>query len=102
MFHPDVITNELTHADLTVSADEPAFESRAEALLRFETRKLMRIAFYDALGRRPPVKLRDMPSYIRRVKKHWNLQFSNSARRLLAQIEGYRDWDEMMAEAELD
>lgn len=89
---------ELSELGLSVDLDaDPSFDSRVEALKHFETRRLMRIAFYDAVGRRPPTCAAHLSSYVRSVKKHWNLKFSNSARRLIANIEGYRTWEEAIS-----
>lgn len=62
-----------------------------------ETRRLMRLAFYDGLRRKPPSSRAYMPSYVRAVRKKWGLRYNNSARKLLAEIEGYTSWAEMMA-----
>lgn len=81
---------------LPMAASSTGFSSKAEALQHLETRRLMRVAFYDGLGRRPPTEISHMPSYVRAVQKVWDLRFKNSARRLLAQIEGFDTWEVMM------
>lgn len=79
-----------------VSARQPRFESKEDALRHFHTRRLMRIAFYRDLGRKPPTSPAHLPSYVRAVKKHWGLQFNNSARRLIAYVEGFDSWEEAL------
>lgn len=73
------------------------FMSREAALRAFEIRRLMRQRFYADLNRGVPTSIAQMPSYVRAVQKHWGMQYRNSARRLLAQIEGFSSWEEMMA-----
>lgn len=62
-----------------------------------EVRRLLRIGFYRALNRNPPFSVAHMPGYVTAVQKHWQLKYRNSARTLLAEIEGFSSWDEMMA-----
>lgn len=62
----------------------------------FEVRRLMRVAFYAEIDRSPPSSISHMPGYVRAVKKHWQLKYNNSARALLAEIEGFPSWEEMM------
>lgn len=76
---------------------DPKFATKADALLHLEYRRLLRAAFYESLGRRPPSSPAHLPSYVRAVKKKWNLQFSNSARRLLANIEGFHSWEDAIS-----
>lgn len=91
--------SELTLKGLAVDieAPDPTFESKKQALLHLQYRRLLRVAFYEGLNRKPPVSLKHLPSYVRAVRKKWDLQFSNSARRLLANIEGFASWEEAMA-----
>lgn len=70
---------------------------KAERLELLETRRLMRVAFYADLGRQPPTAISHMPSYVRAVKRKWDLMYNNSARQLLAEIEGFPNWEAMMA-----
>lgn len=70
--------------------------SKTDRLKLFEIRKLMRAAFYADLNRRPPTSTSHMPSYVRVVKRKWGMQYNNSARQLLAEIEGFPDWETMM------
>lgn len=70
---------------------------KAERLELLETRRLMRRAFYADLGRQPPTDISHMPSYVRAVKKKWGLLYNNSARQLLAEIEGFPNWEVMMS-----
>lgn len=70
--------------------------SKSELLALFETRRLMRAAFYADIGRKPPTRTDHMPSYVRAVKLKWELLYNNSARQLLAEIEGFPNWDALM------
>lgn len=77
------------HADLLHKTPE-------ERVNLFHTRRLMRVAFYADLGRRPPTVACHMASYVRAVRTHWKLKYNNSARQLLAEIEGFPSWEVMM------
>lgn len=70
---------------------------RSDRLELLEIRRLMRRAFYAELGRQPPTAIPHMPSYVRAVKKKWGLLYNNSARQLLAEIEGFPTWEAMMS-----
>lgn len=68
-----------------------------EPIRQLAAHRAMRLAFYNDLGRSPPTDISHMSSYVRAVQRRWALRYRNSARQLLASIEGYRSWDEMMA-----
>lgn len=70
---------------------------KSERLELLETRQLMRRAFYADLSRQPPTDISHMPSYVRAVRKKWGLLYNNSARQLLAEIEGFPTWEAMMS-----
>lgn len=83
--------NNLTPARYLVAS----VDDKAQKLHAFHLRRLMRIAFYASVGRRPPVSLRAMPSYIRSVQRHFKLDSRNKARAMLAEVEGYESWAEL-------
>lgn len=62
-----------------------------------ELRSLMRLAFYASLNRRAPQRLVSVPSYVRAVRKHFDLTSGNQARQYLAQVEGFTSWNQLMA-----
>lgn len=61
-----------------------------------ELRALARIAFYASLGRRCPQRLISVPSYVKAVKRKFRLVSGNAARQILATVEGYKDWSDLM------
>lgn len=61
-----------------------------------EMQHLMRKAFYASLNRRVPTSLLSLPSYVRSVQKHFDLPSRNQARAMLAQVEGFRNWKDVM------
>lgn len=81
----------ITHIETVSSMD------KRQRLELFEVRRLLRVAFYAELGRNPPFSVSHMPGYVKAARKHWNLKYNNSARSLLAEIEGFSSWEEMMA-----
>lgn len=62
-----------------------------------ELRRLARLEFYASLRRRAPVQLVSIPSYVKAVKRHFQLSSGNQARQILATIEGYKDWPALMS-----
>lgn len=63
-----------------------------------ELRLLARVEFYRALGRRPPTQLKSLPSYVRSVQRHFDLPSRNQARFVLARLEGFDSWRDLVAE----
>lgn len=61
-----------------------------------EIRALARVAFYASLGRRCPQRLTSVPSYVKAVKRKFRLVSGNAARQILATVEGYKDWSDLM------
>lgn len=85
------------HCSANSSNDSLLHKSKQDRLELLEARRLLRVAFYKDCHRAPPTSVAHMPGYVRAVKKHWNLQYNNSARQLLAEVEGFQNWTEMMA-----
>lgn len=71
-------------------------EVQAESDRLCETRYLLRLAFYAGLGRRAPDQLISTPSYVKAVKRKFNLQSGNQARQMLAEVEGFKSWTQLM------
>lgn len=63
-----------------------------------ELRLLTRVAFYASLKRRAPLQLRSVPSYVRAVQRKLDLPSRNAARAVLASIEGFDNWRDLVRE----
>lgn len=87
--------SELIAALHRVAVADPATLGRAVAVASSR----LRLLFYASIGRRPPLDARSLPSYVMAVKRRYRCASGNMARQTLAEVEGYRDWREVVSTA---